>query len=98
MPFARGGGRFAKLDAKLGAQFFVSVLPKIDGCQVDLENSGRCSPTHSSHNSSSHNVSLVSYHPSGECFMVMEMVVPDLPPGQVNCRFGKGITHEGVGG
>jgi hypothetical protein len=42
--YARGGGRFAKLlkfaklDAKLLEHNF-SVLPKIDGCQVDLANS-----------------------------------------------------------
>jgi hypothetical protein len=46
--YARGEGRFAKLlnfaklDAKLLEHIF-SVLPKIDGCQVDLVNSWRYS-------------------------------------------------------
>jgi hypothetical protein len=47
--YARGGGRFvkllkfAKLDAKLLEHNF-SILPKIDGFQVDLANFWRCSP------------------------------------------------------
>ena len=60
-------------------------IPKINIAKMTLSNILVMVLTHSSHNSNSHNESLVSYHPSEECFMVMDMGVPNLPSGQVNC-------------